>query len=166
MGFVAERMARVGRGRGAALGVLGLSFIAAYREAFELVLFYRALLLEAGAHASRVWLGAALGIAALLLVSFALKRVGQRLQPRPFMLMSGVLLALLAFTLAGKGVRALQEAAVLGITTLPLPDLPWLGVYATVEGLVTQSLVLLVLLASALWPLLAARTNDQPQPAE
>jgi high-affinity iron transporter len=166
MGFVAERMARVGAGRGAALGVLGLSFIAAYREAFELVLFYKALLLEAGAHASRVWLGAAFGIAALLLVSFALKRVGQRLQPRPFMLMSGVLLALLAFTLAGKGVRALQEAAVLGITTLPLPELPWLGIHATVEGLVTQSLVLLVLLASALWPLLAARTNDQPQPAE
>jgi high-affinity iron transporter len=166
MGFVAERMATVGGGRGAALGVLGLSFIAAYREAFELVLFYKALLLEAGAHANRVWLGAALGIAALLVVAFVLKRIGQRLQPRPFMLMSGVLLALLAFTLAGKGVRALQEAAVLGITILPLPELPWLGVYATVEGLVTQALVLLVLLASALWPLLSARAGDQPQPAQ
>jgi high-affinity iron transporter len=166
MGFLAERFSRIGKGRGAALGVLGLSFVAAYREAFELVLFYKALLLEAGAHEARVWLGAGLGVAALVIVSFALKGIGQRLAPRPFMLMSGVLLAVLAFTLTGKGVRALQEAGVLGITTLHLPELPWIGVYATIEGLVAQLLVLLLLVGSALWPVLAARGRDEPQPAQ
>jgi high-affinity iron transporter len=165
MGFVADRFARLGRGRSAALGVLGLSFVAAYREAFELVLFYKALLLEAGQHETRVWLGAGLGVAALLVVSLALKRVGQRLAPRPFMLMSGALLAVLAFTLTGKGVRALQEAAVFDVTGVPAPELPWLGVYGTLEGLAAQLLVLLLLVGSALWPLLGAR-SDEPQPAE
>jgi high-affinity iron transporter len=165
MGFVADRFAQLGRGQGAALGVLGLSFVAAYREAFELVLFYKALLLEAGQHASRVWLGAGLGVAALVVVSLVLKRIGQRLAPRPFMLMSGMLLAVLAFTLTGKGVRALQEAALLGVTSVPVLELPWLGVYATLEGLASQLLVLLLLVGSALWPLLTARRH-QPLPAE
>ena len=50
MGFVARRMGDAVN-RSAAFGILGLSFIAAYREAFEIVLFFKALLLDAGEHA-------------------------------------------------------------------------------------------------------------------
>ena len=88
--------------------------------------------------ASRVWLGAALGLLALCAVTLALKRIGQRLQPRPFMLMSSALLAALSFALAGKGIRALQEAAVLGMTEVRGPELAWLGVYPTVQGLLCR----------------------------
>ena len=66
MGFVAERMQRAASSRRAALGILGLSFLAAYREALEVVLFFKALLLDAAEHASRVWLGAGTGVLALL----------------------------------------------------------------------------------------------------
>jgi high-affinity iron transporter len=156
MGFLAVRMGDAA-GRRAGLGILGLSFVAAYREAFEIVLFFQALLLDAGEHRSRVWLGAALGLLALGVVAFALKRIGQRLQPRPFMLLSSGLLALLSFALAGKGIRAFQEAAVLGMTEVRGPELSWLGIYPTLQGLCVQGVVLVMLVASALWPVWSQR---------
>jgi high-affinity iron transporter len=157
MGFVAERMGSVASSPRAALGILGLSFLAAYREAFEVVLFFQALLLDAGEAQSRVWLGAALGVATLVVLTLALGRVGRRLPARPFMAASSALLALLAFMLTGKGVRALQEAGLVGIHSFDLPELPWLGIHATLQGLLAQGLVLVLLAASAAWPLLTAR---------
>ena len=152
MGFLAVRLGDAAN-RSAAFGVLGLSFVAAYREAFEIVLFFKALLLDAGTHENRVWLGAALGLSLLAAFALVLKRIGQRLPLRPFMLASSVLLALLSLALTGKGVRALQEASVLGMTEVHAPELPFLGIYPTLQGLLVQGAVLLLLIASALWPL-------------
>lgn len=167
MGFVAERMQRAASGRRAALGILGLSFIAAYREAVEIVLFFKALLLDAGEYVSRVWLGAGAGVLALLVVTFSLSRLGKRLPLRAFMLASSGLLAVLVVALAGKGVRALQEAAVVPLRTLDLPELPLLGIYATLQGLLVQGAVAFLLLLSALWPVLSARFDrSDTRPAE
>lgn len=156
MGALSKGFRKVGGGRGAAGGVLALSFLAAYREAFEIVLFFQALLLDAGGERDQVWLGAGLGLVLLGLATLVLKRLGQRLKPRPFMLMSSALLATLAFALTGKGIRALQEAAVVGMSPLSMPELPWLGVYATLEGVLAQGVLLALLTASALWPVIAA----------
>jgi high-affinity iron transporter len=167
MGFVAERMQRAATSRRAALGILGLSFLAAYREALEVVLFFKALLLDAAQHAERVWLGAGAGVLTLLIVTFVLSRLGKRLPLRAFMLASSGLLALLAIALAGKGIRALQEAAVVPVHALELPELPLLGIYATVQGLAVQGGVALLLLASAVWPVLSARLDrTDTRPAE
>jgi high-affinity iron transporter len=83
--------------------------------------------------------------------AFALKLIGQRLQPRPFMLASSGLLALLAVVLIGKGVRALQEAGVIGISTLGGFSVPTLGFHATTQGLLAQGSILALLIGSALW---------------
>ena len=167
LGFLADRMAKATTSQRAAWGIFALSFIAAYREAFEVVLFFRALLLDAGDQPERVWLGALAGVALLVVITLVLQRLGQRLQPRPFMLASSVLLAVLAFTLAGKGVRALQEAAVLPISELTFVELPWFGIYPTLQGLLVQGVVLAFLIGSALWPLRArAARSDHPQPAQ
>jgi len=165
MGFVVRGLDEAVRGRRAALGILSLSFLAAYREAFEVVLFFKALLLDAGDQPSRVWLGAGLGLFALVLVTFVLRRVGQRLKPRPFMLASSALLALLVLALVGNGLHSLQEAAVLGVTEVHVPELPWLGVHGSLETLGAQALVLLFLVGSALGPWLARRSEDA-QPAQ
>jgi high-affinity iron transporter len=165
MGFLAERMSAAASSR-AAWGVLGLSFVASYREAFEIVLFFKALLLDAGQSQSRVWLGAGLGLFVLALVALVLNRIGQRLQPRPFMLVSSGLLALLVLAMTGNGIHALQEAAVLGMTELSAPGLPVLGVYPTLESLGAQALVLLFLLGSAAFSLRPRRRHDQPQPTQ
>jgi high-affinity iron transporter len=166
MGFVARGMGSAAASPRAALGILGLSFIAAYREAFEIVLFFKALLLDAGESQGRVWLGAAVGLASLVLLTFWLKRLGQRLQPRPFMLASSALLGLLVFALTGNGVHSLQEAGVLGLSELAFPELPWLGIYGSAQSLGAQALVLVFLLGSAMWPWLARRGDDSAQPAQ
>jgi len=147
--------------RRAKLGVLGLSFVAAYREAFELVLFFQALLLDAGDAQAHVWLGVALSVVLLAGAAFALKLIGQRLQPRPFMLASSGLLAVLAVVLIGKGTRALQEAGVIGISTLGQFSVPTLGFHATTQGLLAQGSILALLIGSALW---AWREDQRPPP--
>lgn len=164
MGFLGSRMQQATSGKNAALGIFGLSFIAAYREMVEIVLFFKALLLDAGDAQQRVWLGAGIGVAALVVISFVLQRLGQRLPLRPFMLMSSVLLAVLCFALTGNGLHALQEAAVVSVTAVEFPELPLLGLHATREGLIAQGLLLLLLLASALGPLLGMRRRTEGQP--
>jgi high-affinity iron transporter len=154
MGFLADRLGRAAS-RSAATGVLGLSFIAVYREALEVVLFFQALLLDSGDNQGRVWLGLGVGLFALIVIGSLLKRLGRRMRPRPFMLLSSAMLAALSFVLAGKGIRALQEAGVLGLNELPLPELPWLGIWPTMEGVLVQGAVLLLLIGSALWPVLS-----------
>jgi high-affinity iron transporter len=167
VGFLAKRVSSAATGGKASLFVLLLAFVAAYREAFEIVLFYQALVLDAGAHVRQIWVGTAIGLGILGTIALILLRIGQKLKPAPFMLASSVFLALLSFMLVGKGVRALQEAAFVSIHPVNFPELQWLGVFATREGLIAQGVLMLMLLASALWPWWTARrAHNAPAPAE
>jgi high-affinity iron transporter len=154
--YLARRMEAATR-RGAAFGVCSLAFVAAYREAFEVVLFFHALVLDAERSMQGIWLGILLGLALLAVVAVLLLRVGRWLKPAPFMLASSSLLALLSLMLIGKGVRALQEAGALDISPLPLPELPPVGLYATAQGLLAQGIVFALLVFSLCWPWLHAR---------
>jgi high-affinity iron transporter len=165
VGFLAKRVASAATSSSAAWFVLGLAFLAAYREAFEIVLFYQALVLDAGEHVRQIWIGTGVGLAVLAAIALTLLRVGQKLKPAPFMLASSVFLALLSFMLVGKGVRALQEAGTVPLHPLNLPELQWLGVFASREGLIAQGVLLAFLLASALWPWWTARRRDHAAPA-
>lgn len=159
MGFLGGQFDTTLAGSKAKLGVLGLSFVAAYREVFEVVLFFQALLLDARDAQGSVWLGVFMGTVILVAATFALKLVGQRLSPRPFMLASSALLAALAVVLIGKGIRALQEAGVIGISTFAQFDLNALGIHATIEGMLAQGVLLALLLASAIWAWLQGRRD-------
>jgi high-affinity Fe2+/Pb2+ permease len=78
-----------------------------------------------------------------------------------------VCLALLCFVLVGKGVHALQEAAVVPLSLVSFPELPALGIHNSLESLSAQGLLLAVLAWSAVWPRLAARRQRaEPAPAE
>ena len=136
---------------GSALVVFGLAFAAIYREMFEVVLFFRGLLLESPGEASAVALGAVVGLGALVLLVAAFQKVGRRLKPRPLLLSCGVLLCLLAVLMVGNGVRALQEVGLVPLTVWGGFEVRALGVYATREGILSQAIVLLVLVVSALW---------------
>lgn len=136
-------------GSRAALAVLSLSFFAAYREAFENVLVFQALVRDAGADAHMVGLGAACGVAVLHVFALLLGSVGQHLRPASFVLASSLWMAVLSFVLVGNGVRALQEAGVVSLSELAWPELPLLGLYPSVETLSAQSLVVLGLLYMA-----------------
>ena len=126
--------------------LFSVAFVAAFREAIEIVLFMKALLLDSTAGPWPVVAGAAAGVAVLAVLVLVLGRFGRRLNPRPLMLVSSVVLTALAVSLVGQGNRALQEGGYLALTSLSLPSLPALGLYATRQGLLAQFVVLVLVL--------------------
>lgn len=130
----------------------GVSFLAVYREAFETVLFYQALWQQVGedAHGSVV-IGFLCGVATLAVLAWAILRYSIRLPLGPFFTVCSVLMAGLAVVFTGHGVKALQEAGLIAAVPFGNFNLPALGVYATVEGMLAQLFVLLSVVAAFVW---------------
>jgi high-affinity iron transporter len=122
-----------------------LAFVAVYREVFETILFFAALSSE-GRTVALVSGGAA-ALALLALIAVLMLRFSRRLPIAKFFAYSSALVAVLAVVLAGKGVAALQEAGLLGVTPVGwAPRIDMLGLHPTAEGLAAQAATLAVLL--------------------
>lgn len=129
------------------LWVLGaVAFIAVYREMFETVLFYQAMWvqIESARSEEAFLLGILAAIALLLVIAFAIMRIGARLPIKQFFQINAVLLFLLAVIFAGQGISALQEAGVVATSILDFPSVEILGIYPTLQSLGLQILVLLI----------------------
>lgn len=131
-----------------------LAFLVVFREGFESVLFYEALLTDAAP--APVLAGLAAGGAVALACGWAVLAAGRRLPLTLFFRATTVLLAVLAVMLAGAGVRGLQTAALIGATPVAwFPDRDWLqlwfGLYPVAEPLAAQAAVLVLLLAVPRW---------------
>jgi len=138
------------------LALVGLSFFAVYREAVEVVLFYRTLLVSAGpkGRSDVIW-GAVLGVVVMFAVVLVVGRIGRKLNPRPVMLVSSALLAMLALVMTGNGIHALQEGGYVGATAIHLfgkewSGLPVLGLYPTWQVVLGQVAVALLLVVPSL----------------
>ncbi|HEY2986503.1 MAG TPA: cytochrome c/FTR1 family iron permease [Candidatus Binatia bacterium] len=135
------------------VALMGVSFFAAYREAFEVVLFYQALWLQSASNPKPVLSGFIAGVAALCLLVIVLFKLGLKIPIKYFFGTAGLLLYLLALVFAGQGVRTLQATGWLSVTPLPFPpQISALGIYPTVETLAAQALVLIAFIATAVWP--------------
>jgi high-affinity iron transporter len=132
--------------------LVGISFFAVYREAFEVVLFYQALWLQNEQnHAAVIW-GFAVGLAALVVATFAILKLGLRIPLKYFFGATGTLLYLMAFIFAGNGIKELQAALWVPTTPLSFPSqLPILGIYPTIETLAAQGTMLLAFVINWLW---------------
>jgi high-affinity iron transporter len=129
-------------GRLAGLGVI--SFVAVFREAFETVLFLRAVWLEGGA-SEKLAMASGAGFALLVIIglSWAIVRFSARVPIRTLFSASSAMMAALAVILTGKGLHALQESGWLGSTfSLWVPRVDLLGVYPSLETLLPQLAVL------------------------
>jgi high-affinity iron transporter len=144
-----------------AMVVFGLAFAAIYREMFEVVLFFRGLLLESPGAGGAVAAGAAAGLLCLVALVAAFQKLGRRLRPRPLLLTCGVLLCGLAVLMVGNGIRSLQEVGIVPLTVWSAFEVPALGVYGTREGLIAQACVVLLLVGTAVWTALRARDDDK-----
>jgi high-affinity iron transporter len=139
-------------GRRATWGLAAVSFIAVYREVFETVLFYEALWLQTAPGARHALMGGlAAAAVALVLVSWLIVRGSLRLPLGIFFGATSIALAALAVVLAGKGIKALQEAAILTQHPVAAPSVPLLGVYPDALGLMLQLALILVLVAGFTW---------------
>ena len=129
----------------------GVSFLAVYREIFEIVLFYQALWVQAGSSGHHAVLaGIAAGAGALAVIGYALLRFSVRLPIGPFFGATAGLLALLAVVFTGHGIAALQEAGVIGVTAFHFRAIPLLGIYPNSQAMGAQ-LLALALVAAGFW---------------
>jgi len=148
--FIQDRVKNVLSGK-KILGLVGISFFAVYREALEVVLFYQALWLqEQGNHGAVIW-GFVTGLMALALITFAILKLGLRIPLKYFFATAGTLLYIMAFMFAGNGIKTLQVAGWLPTTPLAFPpQVPFLGIYPTVETLSAQVALLVAFVITTL----------------
>ena len=159
--YIAEKM-RGALSRGSAWFLFGLAFIVVYREAFETILFYAAL--STSGNGMTILAGALTAVAVLALIAWAMLRLSRTLPIAQFFRYSAILIAVLAVVLTGKGIGALQEAGVLGITPLAaVPRIAGLGLFPTAESLGAQ---LLIVAALAIGFRAAGRPRAEPVAAE
>jgi high-affinity iron transporter len=129
-------------------GLAGVAFLAVFREGAEVILLVQALRAQAGASSGMVWAGLGAGAVALVFVYLAIRLLSIRLPLRPFFMATSVLLAVMAVSFAGSGVKELQEGDALGMTPLSgCPTISLLGIYPTAEGLIAQVIALAVVVA-------------------
>ena len=128
-----------------------LSFVAVYREVFETVLFYQALAVQAGSGGHAMITAGILTATLLLgLAAWLILRASTRLPLRQFFGINTALMYLLAIIFAGKGVAALQEAGVIGVSQVAFPRIDLLGVYPNLQALGLQLILVLVAVAMVL----------------
>lgn len=118
--------------------LFGLAFLAVYREAFETVLFYEALLKDNAGFTSAIAMGAGVGALALLVAMVAIFKLSAKLPIRQFFTISGGFLYFLAFVFAGKGVHALIEGGYLDPRPIAMPALESIGIFADAQTLSLQ----------------------------
>jgi high-affinity iron transporter len=136
--------AALASGNGAALAAT--AFLAVFREGFETVLFYRALLASAPPGDAMVGAGFAAGVVLLGAVYLLVRRIGLRLPTARLFRVTGTLLYAMAFAFAGTGVHELQEAGVVRLTPVGwVPSVAFLGIYPTVESLLVQAVFIALL---------------------
>jgi high-affinity iron transporter len=100
--------------------LFSISFISVFREAFETVLFIRALWFQTngeGKNAIALGLISALGL--IFAFSMIAIRYSKKIPVRELFKVSSILTSVLAFILAGKAAHSMQEAGILNSTMLP-----------------------------------------------
>ncbi|OLC06116.1 MAG: hypothetical protein AUH42_06230 [Gemmatimonadetes bacterium 13_1_40CM_70_11] len=138
---------------GSGFALASVAFLAVYREGFETILFFKALLSSGGSSGAGAVLGGiGLGTVALVVLYLAINRWGMRIPMRPFFAVTGTLLYYMAFVFAGKGVAELQEAGYVGMTVVEwAPRVPFLGIYPTAQSLALQGVLLALAIVALVW---------------
>lgn len=154
--------------RGSAFAMMGLAFAAVFREGFETVLFYQALLFDAGSRA--VLAGFVPGVLIIAAVGWAVIRAGVKLPLKRVFAVTNTILLYLAFVFLGKGIFNLQESGAFAAHPIGwLPSHPLLqqllGFYPLVETLAAQcALAVLLVLAGLAFRIQIAQRNAASQP--
>lgn len=133
------------------IGLAAISFFAVFREAFETVLFLRAIWFEGG-DATRTALSAGVftSLALVIGLSWIALTYSKRLPLRQLFTVSSIMMLFLATILAGKGLHSIQETGLLGVTSLPFSlRFELAGVYPTLQTISAQIVVAAVVIC--LW---------------
>lgn len=143
-----ESKLRHGLSQGNFLALAVVAFMAVFREAIEVVLFLRAILMDLGPSGQNaVGAGVFSSFVLLMGISVLAVRESKRLPLGLLFKVCSWTMVVLAFILAGKGAHSLQEAGFLGVSTLSFwPRLDVIGMYPSVQTLSAQIAVVALML--------------------
>jgi high-affinity iron transporter len=132
--------------RGSAFSLAFAAFLAVFREGAETILFYQALLAGNNTRVDMIWLGLAVGAAALVLVYILIRLLSVKIPLKPFFMGTSILLFVMCIAFTGSGVKELQEGNIIPVTMLPFKfiTVDILGIYPTLETLIPQIALLAV----------------------
>lgn len=141
--FLEEKL-RHGLTQGSFLGLAIVAFLAVFREAFEVVLFLRAIWIDLEP-TGQTYAGSGVLTSFALLLGlsyFAVKESKKLPLTKLFQACSWTMMAL-AVILVGKGVHSLQEAGIIGVNTLPMPvRIDLVGLYPSYQTAFAQLLII------------------------
>lgn len=137
-----------------------LSFFTVYREGFETVLFYQALLSFARYMEWYVAAGLMAGLAVITATTFLVRRLGKKLPLRVLFALTMGIGAYMSIAFMGNAVREFQEVGYIQTThligTMPRLDInlaTMTGIHPTLETIVAQVALLAVYLAGSFYVL-------------
>ena len=156
---------------GSSLALVGVGFTAVFREGFESVLFYQALLFVTRGLEIWVAAGAAVAVAVLIGIGFTIFRAGRRIPTKQFLGVAVTLIMALSVAFIGNAIRGLQTAAILTVTPLHgAPRLPIFladltGYHPTVQTVVAQAALAAVYILGGVYVLIRGRDRKKTPPA-
>jgi len=143
---------------GSVLVFVMLSFFTVYREGFETVLFYQAMLSFAKYMELYVIAGLALGIAIIVGVIFVIRKLGKRLPLRVLFGLTMGIGAYMSIAFMGNTIRSFQEAGYISTThmigIIPRLDInlaKMTGIHPTLETTVAQIVLLSIYLIGSFY---------------
>ncbi|AIF84784.1 high-affinity Fe2+/Pb2+ permease [Candidatus Nitrososphaera evergladensis SR1] len=137
-----------------------LSFFTVYREGFETVLFYQAMLSYAKYMEFYVAAGLAIGLGIIIGVTFLVRKLGKKLPLRVLFGLTMGVGAYMSIAFMGNAIREFQEIGLIETThligTIPRLDInlaAMTGIHPTLETVVAQVALLAVYLAGSIYVL-------------
>ena len=137
-----------------------LSFFTVYREGFETVLFYQAMISFAKYMEWYVFAGLFAGLGVIIGVTFLVRKLGKKLPLRVLFGLTMAIGAYMSIAFMGNAVREFQEVGYISTThligTVPRLDIntaTMTGIHPTLETIVAQVILLGVYLAGSLYVL-------------
>lgn len=135
---------------GSFVSLFALSFLSVFREGAETILFYVGILPNISTESFALGVGMAVILLAILAVVI-LKSSVKLPVPTMFKILTWVLY-ILGFKILGVSVYALQLTAVLPTTIIDiLPNIEWLGFYATLQTIIAQLVYIALILLLQRW---------------
>jgi high-affinity iron transporter len=138
-----------------------LSFFTVYREGFETVLFYQAMLSFAKYMEWYVVAGLALGLAVIVATAIVVRKLGKRLPLKVLFALTMGIGAYMSIAFMGNAIREFQELGYISTThligTVPRLDInlaSMTGIHPTLETIIAQIILLAVYVVGSLYILI------------
>lgn len=135
---------------GSLFSMATLSFLAIFREGAETIIFYIGM--SPSIKVSQLALGIGLAVILLVILGVVIIRYSSVIPLRPFFIVATWVIYILTFKMIGVSMHALQIAKILPTHFVQdMPFIQWIGLYPTVETIVPQLILLMIIVGTSFY---------------